>query len=287
MLIYITLIIIFVCIFIFTFFKIGFKFEKFSQQQQYNTIYTFWHDENLPEFLEFCIQTWRKHNPDCNIIVISMKNYKEYVRPGFDVAKLRFGLQTPTRTSDFIRMAVLEYNGGIWMDVSILCQGKLDILNHQDKFRGYYLGLDEKNRPNLENWCFACPPEHKFMKLWFNEALRMNAFDTIDEYVTDVLSIGVNLDAIPVVMRNYLACHVAAQKTIQTNPGILDLMVLWPATVDGPYSYLSDMDWDSEKAIESLCSQKYPSTIIKLRGSERNYIISNDYLFDCIKQKYS
>jgi mannosyltransferase OCH1-like enzyme len=37
-------------------------------------IWTYWDNDRLPEIIEKCINTWKKHNPNYEIIVLSKQN---------------------------------------------------------------------------------------------------------------------------------------------------------------------------------------------------------------------
>ena len=67
----------------------------------------------------------------------------------------------------------------------------------------------------------------------------------------------------------YLAIHVAAQKVLQVDKYPLDSLILRKAE-DGPFKYLTETGWDSEKAINFACNnKKYQGPIMKMRGPER------------------
>ena len=42
-------------------------------------IYTFWHDDNLPQTVIKCVKSWKKHNPNYTIIILSYTNIDKYV----------------------------------------------------------------------------------------------------------------------------------------------------------------------------------------------------------------
>ena len=69
-----------------------------------------------------------------------------------------------------------------------------------------------------------------------------------------------------------MAIHVAAQKVLQIDKYPLDSFILRKAE-DGPFKYLVDAKWDSEKALHLACSnKKYQFPIMKMRGAERNVL---------------
>jgi hypothetical protein len=73
--------------------------------------------------------------------------------------------------------------------------------------------------------------------------------------------------------------HVSAQKLMQKNKNKYKIL-LFSAT-NGPFTYLSETEWNSENAISKLtdkntCKGYYKYTFIKLRSHERNLMNKNE-----------
>jgi hypothetical protein len=95
--------------------------QNTSETKIYN-VYTYWHDENLPVFNKYCIDTWKKHNPDFNIIVLNDTTIHEYIKEfPINIDKL-----IKQHKSDYIRTYLLYHYGGIWLDSSIILKTSLD-----------------------------------------------------------------------------------------------------------------------------------------------------------------
>jgi hypothetical protein len=63
--------------------------------------------------------------------------------------------------------------------------------------------------------------------------------------------------------------HVSAQKVLQLDQYPMESMMLRKAE-EGPFRYLVDAKWDSEKAVRAAClDPSYQTPILKMRGSER------------------
>ena len=56
--------------------KEGFQDES---NQIPKIIWTYWNNDTLPEFIEKCINTWKKHNPTYKINVVTPSNLKDYL----------------------------------------------------------------------------------------------------------------------------------------------------------------------------------------------------------------
>lgn len=253
--------------------------DNFTQDEIPNVIYTYWGDDNIPDIVKNCMESWKKYNPKHKVIVLNKKNYKEYCDIK-DIGALKHN-DSIQRESDFIRLATLSKNGGFWIDASIVCCGPLPKANLKS-FIGYYLEgfTNDPNFPVIENWFFACTKTCPFVNAWKDEFFSINSFNTVQDYINSVIDLGINLKGIQ--MLDYLCMHVAAQKVLQQNLKYKNDMKLLKAE-DGPYKYLALNDWDVQKSFEWLCSNKLSSCpIIKFRGGERNFLQDNPQYQKCI-----
>lgn len=91
---------------------------------EYNAIiWTMWWQglENAPLIVRKCIENQKKNNPNHKIIVITEKNYGDYVDlPEYIIKKFREGKISVTHFSDIIRVNLLYQYGGIWVDSTLL-----------------------------------------------------------------------------------------------------------------------------------------------------------------------
>jgi hypothetical protein len=237
-------------------------------------IWTYWDNDNLPDIIVKCIDTWKKQNPNYEIIVLSKQNLSKYL-PDVDFSKIKH-IDSATRFSDMVRLHVLAKYGGIWSDASIICLKPYDswIPNMQSKsnaeFVGFYIDgftlpqFKEKS-PVIESWFLACVKDSRIVNDWLNEFLqKINS---------------------PV----YLSIHVACQKILQNGlnkPYSFELL----KAEDTAYKYLIQNDWNSQNAVKNIinCAKSkankkncsfLDSPIIKLRSNERNEIEKIDYSF--------
>ena len=102
------------------------KYEKFNQlpevEEKEHTkipkiIWTYWDSEYIPEVVQKCIGTWRKTNPDYTIVVLTPKNINQFFNadPIYDFPHCKNSVQ---RTTDFIRLYLIHYFGGFWVELS-------------------------------------------------------------------------------------------------------------------------------------------------------------------------
>ena len=250
-------------------------------------IWTYWNDgiDNAPPIVKSCVATWKCHNKDYEIRILTQDNYRQYL-PDIDVFQLKHA-DSQQRISDFIRLHVLARYGGVWCDASIAMTKSLSWIDRDAEFVGYYLnGFTTKPEyPVIESWFFACRPNATFITLWRDEFMRLNEFEQIADYVEDIEKDTI-IDNIQ--LREYLAIHLAAQKVMQHRLSAKDMSKLMLFEADsGPLSYLANADWSSEKALRDLCGKSTSEEpLIKFRSGERRVLEKDDELNKCLKTKF-
>jgi Capsular polysaccharide synthesis protein len=262
-----------------------------------NRIWTFWNGPmNL--VVEKCIDSWRHYNPTYEIVVLNKDNLSQYCP--VDIGSIKFANEFDARYSDYVRVSTLAKHGGIWIDASCICHQSFDWIHGIQRATGcemvgYYINTNTIHlnmSPVVENWFFACIPNSRFVIDWRDEFMRMSEFNSVDDYVENVISGGIDLQNID--SYNYLAMHVAAQNILQrfkwTFSTCYSLYLL--KAENAPFLYLSNNNWDVGKGVDNLkssttYSQYYKSPFIKLRGGDRNYLLNNidgiDNVFSHIK----
>lgn len=175
-------------------------------------IFTYWHDvDNIPNSVKICIDSWKRYLPKYKIHIINRNTIKDYLEE--DILNLRHSTQNQ-RISDFLRLALLNKYGGIWMDASILLYRNLDWLHGfqvQEKceFIGYVLDTPV---PNIESWFLACVPGSIFIKDWKEMLFKSNEYKELKDY-TKFVSKTTDLSNLPDT--EYLTVYVASQYLLQ------------------------------------------------------------------------
>lgn len=258
--------------------------ESFDTTRIPKKIWTFW-DGERPSFINKCINSWRKYNPDYEIIVLNKKNIHEYL-PNLDM-NLKH-VDDIRHFSDIIRIHILAEHGGIWSDASIICYGSYDwiiedIETNTTQLAGFWIQNSLEDSPSIENWFFAAPPNSIMVNDWKDALMESQNYDTKEEYINK-LKENYNLDQID--DPTYLWMHSALQKILQEKKNIYKYEI-YPAR-DGPFKYLQENDWKPNKGINDLincakeknCESKYNS-LVKFTGYGRNFVNSDneDLLF--------
>jgi hypothetical protein len=259
------------------------RIEKFESGIP-KIIWSYWDNpETVPKTVKLCMESWKKQNPNYEIRMLNKVNFSEYVKIEDEILNNPNYNDIPAHFSDLVRIHALEKYGGVWVDSSMLMSKPLDswLFEESDKeFYGFYFAGFTTTKPVIENWFFACKQNSKFMKLWLQEYLNVSKYASIEEYVNSRKEMDIDITKIngPI----YLFQHVAAQKVLQIDKYPIDKLSLSMAE-EGPYKYLVEANWDSNKGVHSLCDDEngYYS-IIKMRGGERRIFEDNyDKLSNC------
>ncbi len=93
-----------------------------------NKIWVFWDKgyENAPKFVKACIDSIKRHAGNMEVIVLDNANYSQYVTIPENIKKKYEDKKiTPVQYSDLIRTALIEENGGLWLDASTYLTGPI------------------------------------------------------------------------------------------------------------------------------------------------------------------
>lgn len=131
-----------------------------SKQNIKNPVWVFWDTgiETAPEIVKLCYSTLKKVNPDMNVILLTAKNYSDFITfPDFIEKKYKDGLITKAQFSDILRFGLLTNYGGIWIDSTIYVTQPFnpDIFTHQIysiKNNNYYKWNISKRRWTSYFW---------------------------------------------------------------------------------------------------------------------------------------
>jgi Capsular polysaccharide synthesis protein len=251
----------------------------FRTKPKYNKvpkkIWTYWDNpDKLPKTVKMCMDSWKKHNPAYEITLLTKKNYFNWINIPIEIAQHPNFNDSPARFSDLIRLYALAEHGGVWIDSSILLKAPLDdwLFPKYAEFSGFYLDSYTKEGlpPVIESWFLASNKNSNFMRLWCEEFTKIAKYTSVESYVLSRKEMGVDFEKITEPL--YLAILIAAQKVLQIDTYSLDSLILKKAE-DGPFKYLVEAKWNSEKALQLACmNQNYQTPIMKMRVLERDIL---------------
>lgn len=240
-------------------------------------IYTFWNSDDLPHIVKKSIETWKTHCPDYEIRIMNYENTKHMGIRHRD---------SHARYSDFVRLYCLAETGGIWIDGSVFLQRPIDdwITPGYD-YTGYYSEYQTKKWPVVETWFIAAPRGSNFVQDWKNEFFRANDFETMGDYVDDLLARWVDPQDFGFNV-NYLAVYLAAQYCIQKlGPYELNLIDSDKDAAKHVIDNVNPIMWLWGKpAVDDLCEKikerKETTNMIKITNVHRPHLEKNK---ECIK----
>jgi hypothetical protein len=159
----------------------------FYPRAQYNQapkiIWTYWEEpdhldskKRLSERANEAIRSWKQHNPNYEIIVLTKKTYQGYMTIPEEIRA--HPAINPDYLRDLIKLWVLAERGGIWIDPEIVLTKPLDpwLFPKYAEFSG--IGAEI-----LDPRFMACNRGSIFIKRWRDEFSQIARFPNVDKYV--------------------------------------------------------------------------------------------------------
>lgn len=240
--------------------------ERMNYNQVPRKIWTYWDNpDKIPKMVVSCMESWKKHNPDYTITVLTKKNFFNYINIPKEVSS-HPNFRSEQQFADLVCIYALAEHGGIWIDPCVIVKEPLDnwIFPRYAELSAFYTESLTNNiaTPIIENWFIACNKGSIFIKEWFKEFLQVANYPSTELYIKSRENMNIDFQNITNPIDR--AIIIAAQKIIQLDKYPLDSLILKKAE-DGPLKYLYDAKWDSEKALRLACSdKKYQMSIMKL-----------------------
>lgn len=189
-----------------------------------------------------CIDAWKKHHPDMEIIVLTDENYHGYLTLSsalFDHPILK---ETPDRRRRLLQFTALTEHGGIWMDSNLFVENDLRtwIFPKHSKMVSFYRQIvyvdkpakeketkpKREERPALEMGFVAVSRNHPFIESWKREWLKLLEYPCAEDYVEARRSWKVSMDHIQDPIAN--TTEVALQTLYQFYPPSTDTVLFRP-----------------------------------------------------------
>ena len=236
------------------------------------TIWTYWNSWQLPLLVQKCVDSWQRHHPDYNIVVLTPANLGAYMDTA---ATAVFWNDSPAREADIVRLHVLAAHGGIWADATVYLRAPFPLAGQIADFCGYYLDqvrdAEQRAYPAIESWCFATPAGGTFITAWRDAFMGAGGKGSIDDRAQAIMDMGVHLGRVE-PMRNYLFVYVAVQYVLQTQlpAGFCATSMYLLDAAAGPVKYAVDNDWEPQSSVEALMATS--PGIVKLWNKGRAYL---------------
>lgn len=132
-------------------------------------VWAFWQSDDIPPLVERCFESWKRHlDPEkYEIRILTHETFQDYLP--FDVLseiphflELRLAQQT-----DFMRLALLKWHGGIWLDASIYMVDDLPIDGLMDEF--YATRIPSLDKNCVQSWFLVAPRQNEVINVWLDE----------------------------------------------------------------------------------------------------------------------
>lgn len=142
-----------------------------GERKQSNKVWVFWMQgmETAPLLVQACFSSLQQHLKDKEIILLTEKNYRNYVSfPEHIQKKVDNGTITLTHFSDILRLSLLLQYGGTWIDATVFCSDA--------KYPSYFFESDlfvfQTLKPGLDgqalrisSWFMSAGSNHPILKL--------------------------------------------------------------------------------------------------------------------------
>lgn len=248
-------------------------------------IYTYWNNNDVPDFIKKCVANWKRMNPDYEVILVVPSNLDNYVNK--NSLPENFDILTPQRQSDWIRLYLIKNYGGTWLDASIILTKPLSDLEEIQRINdseglGFYLPSSSRYTPHIETWFIMAKPGQKFISAWFTE------FDKVcRKYGNDGASYLGHLqktysnDLYHKMVSNrynpaYLTVYVVSQKLM-----LIDDLVPYHLESSDKYGFYYQNEvygWNHVDHLFIDNKDRYIPSMIKLINKERKMVI--EYIED-------
>lgn len=158
-------------------------------------VFMYWHSNILPKSVELCYNNWvyfaKQSKYNFKPTLVTDENVKEFI--DLDHPCIFDQHEYPALKSDFIRLALLQKHGGVYMDASVILTEPLDwLIGDGDGHNFFHAFVNTRNMnlscnvPVVETSFMACPPNHPFVIMWLETLSSLER--CTDEKMRDFVS---------------------------------------------------------------------------------------------------
>jgi len=125
--------------------------------------------KNAPLVVKKCLNSWKKNNPEWEIIELDNSNLKKYI----NIDYLTTGKQiSKAALSDIIRISLLKKYGGIWVDATTYCMKPLNEWLCKYNKEGFF-GFERKHKGKiLSSWFLYGEKDNYIVNEWEKEVIN-------------------------------------------------------------------------------------------------------------------
>jgi hypothetical protein len=126
-------------------------------------IWIYWEqgESNAPLLVKKCIESWKRHNPNFDIVVLNKTTVSQLIEPP-EISK-----SLPARyKADLYRLMLLNKYGGIWADATTYCHRPINDWLPLFFSNGFFMFSNPSDDRNIENWFIASTIHHPLISSW-------------------------------------------------------------------------------------------------------------------------
>jgi len=151
-----------------------------------NTIWLLWFEgfDKSPYVVKKVVESWKKHNQNWNLELISEENLHTFIHiPHHIVKKRKLKIIKDQAFSDIVRLSILNYHGGIWGDATLLCLRPLDDWIYQSLApTGFWMYRGYRERKGPASWFIASIKGNYMIKTWYQSMVQFWKYQVNENY---------------------------------------------------------------------------------------------------------
>lgn len=147
-------------------------------------IWIYWHQGFIaaPKLVRMCVLSWKIRNPDFRIEVLDKHSIKKFLKIPSNINLQRGDLSIQIY-SDYLRLALLNKYGGIWVDAYCYCLYPVSNWLKRRIGQGIFMFKNCYAGRIIASWFIAATPKNYIIRKWFlrfQKYLECNSFRKID-----------------------------------------------------------------------------------------------------------
>lgn len=222
------------------------------------TVWLYWenvYSESMPDYIRLCKETIETQAGDWDIVLLSPENVRDYIsglRDDF------FDIPEVAHKADYIRGAVLEQHGGMWMDIDTIALRPLSLITDLLPLRGAVLYGWQSFQPSIG--LIASEAGHPLIARW-KELMDQ----TLDSGLTQRWS-GIGYDLLWPLAKKIPYTHIAHT-------------ICAPTHYTETSKFVEDLAPEEVLKSETVVMQLYNKMFFKTYGSmHREEVLESDSL---------
>ncbi|GAA1628815.1 hypothetical protein GCM10009700_15640 [Brevibacterium sanguinis] len=232
---------------------------------QTRKIWLYWenvYSDSMPEYIRLCYETIVAQSGDWEVVLLTPENVRDYVpalRHDF------FDIPEVAHKADYIRGAILDELGGMWMDIDTVALRPVSLISDLLALDGAVFYGWQSFQPSIG--LVAAEPGHPLIAEW-----RKKMDETLDSNLSQKWA-GIGYDLLWPLAKEHKYTHIAHT-------------ICAPTHYTETEKFLADVDPSQVLKPETVVMQLYNKMFFKTYGSmDRESILeSNSLIAECFRR---